>query len=227
MLLHPGHMEAVAYAAARPDLIATVGLLVAVLGTTVAHGWPLVLGGFWLGWQGKEIAAVGLVLVPLLWWARTGRRAWLVWVGLLALVVGCWWQREIGAMPYARVHAPDDWALTQAVAATRLIWLVVWPFGYTVDPNVEVTWRSGLLALGTLGGLARLAQKRRGLTALGLAWIGLVILPRLIVQTPGSVMNAHQWYPAWPGVALIVAAWGQPLASWRCETRTKSACSPP
>lgn len=105
----------------------------------------------------------------------------------------------------------DRWLLLQAAAAHRLLGLVVVPIGLTVDYDYDALAQpqAGVLGLVTLGGLACLAwrvRQRRPRVAFGLAWVLIVIAPRLVIQTPRSYFSEHQLYLALVGVAMVVGS---------------------
>ena len=88
-------------------------------------------------------------------------------------------------------------------------WLVatIWPAWLTPDADID---RLPLLA--RVAGVATLAwaaawaaQTRSPQVRLCLGWCVLALLPRLVVQTPRSYLNAHQVSVAFMGVVLLVA----------------------
>lgn len=207
--VHPLNVEAVAYAAGRADVLAAMGVVGACLlarrGVWLGAGLCL-----WLGWCAKETAIVGLPLVLLV---ATDRPRW-IWgacgVGLVAgvLALGGWSQLvNLGEMPGVSVTA-GSWFLAQATAAWRLVSQTLMPLGLTVDPDIDaVPHLLRWVSVAGLGALALLAwRQRRTVIGLGLAWTLIAILPRLIVQTPQSYLNAHQFYV--PVIGLLLAGSG-------------------
>ena len=222
--LHPLAVESVAYAASRSELIAALGV---VLMCWIAAGrwWrphALVCGvmALLLGLAGKESAIVGLWLIPLVArqpprWARFSRAtaATVAVLGLGGMVAAA----QVGEAPGVHIGWAD-WLALQATAATRLFALTIVPVGQTIDYDYDAIpqiWR--LLSIGcvtVLAGLTFWLWSRRRLVAMGLAWMLLVVLPRLIVQTPRSYLNEHQWYLALVGWAFVVVGLVAPRTSW-------------
>ena len=226
--LHPLQIEPAAYAAARGELIATLGVLLACLCATTRSwaAWALLPACVALGLGGKESAIVAGGLVPLTLWAQGRLRWWMVAIAAgagLAVAAGIAQAIgypllqlvNVGEEPYVRTTA-IDWLLLQGTAAYRLIVLSIVPLWLTVDPDVElVPVALQLGALVILAGLVEVAWRQRTarpLLTLGIAWMVIGIVPRLIVQTPRSVLNAHQWNllmvgPSIVGAALIAGRW--------------------
>lgn len=206
VLVHPLAVESVAYVTGRAEVLAALGVLAGCLfGMRGGWWWGAALGGLTVGLLAKESAAVGLVLLPLV----AGRRRWAV-AGGLGLVAGCVHFMNTGEFSGVSVSA-WDWGLLQATAAYRLLWLTVWPwwgqsvaFEYRTIPLAVQMVAFG--ALVVLGSVAWRARRSAPLFALGLVWILTVMIPRLIVQTPYSPFNEHQWYMALIGFAMC-GAW--------------------
>lgn len=222
--LHPLSIQAVAYAAGRAELIASLGVLLAC--AAAARGgwaWIAVPAAAWLALGGKETAVILLGLLPLTLLAQ-GR--WRLWMAPIAALAGLgailairavleqpsiWLLLQIGEHP-GQATTAGAWLLLQASAAVRLIVLTLAPLPQwlTVDP--ALSWLpaiAGLAALVLLAGLAEIAVRAWGarrLQAYGLAWMLLAIAPRLIVQTPLSVFNEHQWRLALAGASIALAA---------------------
>lgn len=215
-LVHPLTVESVVYVSGRSELIAAVWVMAAAILATMPSLWvlPAVGAALCVGLMGKESAGVGLWLVALVraWQIVAWRRTIITGAAMaagVALVLGLelhGWSYERGA----GVLPAGQWALVQATAGARLCWLVVWPWaGQTVDYDYDAVtagWRwlsaGGLVALT---GLAYRVRRRAPMVAVGVAWILIVILPRLVIQTPRSYFNEHQFYVSLAGVALIVA----------------------
>lgn len=214
MLVHPLTLETLATMSGRFELVAALGVVLACLAATWRSPWALVpiTAALAIGVLGKESAITGLVLVPLTWCAVRGpsaRRHALVALGLACVVFVCWQYRHIG---YSAGSAADAgaWALWQAGAGFRLLWLSIVPIGQTLDYDYDALssvwlWLAAVnLAIFTYAAVCLCG--RRPVLALALSWPLVVIVPRLIVQTPRSYFNEHQWYLALVGVALTGAA---------------------
>lgn len=206
--LHPIQVEPVAYAAARGELIAAIGVMLACNGVLWMRGWPAVgigMGGVIIGLAGKESALIVLGLLPLV------RRRWSLAVTLTGLTSVVVWVVGAGLAANFRSLAPSawQWVLIQATAAYRLIAMSLVPRGQTVDFDyglVTVTMRYlSVVVLVALASIAWMMRSVRPLAAMGLTWMLMVIVPRLLVPTPQSVLNEHQWYLAMVGVALIAS----------------------
>ncbi len=206
-LLHPMAIESAGYAAGRGELIAALGVLVVCV-AILAGQWVLALIGLGLGILGKETALVAVMLVPLLLrWSRVV--GGLLIAGVLAgiFVAG----RQLDGLAWLDQIA---WALLQATAAVRLTVLAIVPWGQTPmhDYHVALFWQ-GLAAILIAGliGVAILWRNRLG--ALGVSWLLVTLAPRLLVPTPYSVLNEHQFYVPLMGLGLIAASFLVPHAS--------------
>lgn len=224
--LHPMTVETVAYAAARSELLAAIGLLFAMVCAAGAwwRPWPALGMAVGLVWAllSKETAIIGLIMIPLTWWLQHRTppvTAWLYGLVLLWLAgVAAWaaiglpsisslltlggsmaWQTTVAHLP--------DWAFAQSAAAGRLLWSSVTLTGFTVDADIDsIGWGMRILAVYALLGVGWLAWHLRrthaGVT-FGLTWMLAAILPRLLVQTPRSYLNEHQFY--FPFLGLVFA----------------------
>lgn len=112
-----------------------------------------------------------------------------------------------------------SWLLIQATAAHRLIGLTVIPVGQTVDADLDRLPQpvSGLMGLGTLGLLGVVAwrvRRRYPLVTFGLTWMLIVSAPRLIIQTPRSQFNEHQWFLGLVGAAFVLGDRVPVVVAW-------------
>ncbi len=200
--LNSVQVESVAYLTSRGELIAALGVVGACV-AAVHRWWMLAATLLVFGWLGKESASVAVMLVPLTLWYQRRHIGWLLTAGAgaVALEVGilmqtpAWWQ-------YMR-DTPTSWALTQVTAIARVTTLSVLPFWQTVDYDYTgVPWAVAVVAI--VVALAWAARHSR-LVACGAAWVACAVAPRLIVPTPQSVFNEHQFYLPLVGMALILA----------------------
>ena len=207
MACHPLTVETIAMLSGRAELIAAIGVLLACVAATWRTAWrwlvmPLGLG---LGWLGKETAVVGVALVPLLL-----RRPWLTMGATVALLVAAWDWRYAGVATSAPPQPMLDWLLLQSAAVMRLVSQGIVPVGLTPDADIDAISRglqvASLASLMALTIVGMRMWRQRPLVAIGLLWIMIVVAPRLFVQTPRSYLNAHHFYLALPGVALLVSA---------------------
>ncbi len=204
-LLHPLVVESAGYGAGRGELLAGVGVLLTCL-AALAGAWILAPFALLFGLLGKETAIVAVMLVPwLLVYQRQGS-------AMLAVIVSGVVLGSIGAATFLFETWPASWrigwALLQATAFVRLTLLGLVPWGQT--PTHDYTqvplFLQGLslLLVLALGIVAWRWTNRLG--ALGLAWLLVTMAPRLLVPTPYSVFNEHQFYVPLMGLGLIAAS---------------------
>lgn len=211
LALHPLMVETVATISGRAELLAAIGVVSACL-CVLAGRYALGVLCLAVGVLGKDSAIVGIVLVPLTLLVHQPQRVRWSAIGfrIAVLVAGCWWMRGIGTSAISPLQDAGHWALLQSGAAFRLMTLAVWPHGLTVDYDYDALSRWWFLAsaasLAVLTWIAWTLWDRWRLAAFSLAWVLLVCLPRLIVQTPKSYLNEHQFTLAVVGVALGLAA---------------------
>ena len=215
-LLHPGHVQAVAYGAARPELLAAIGVIGACVAALSESRWRWLVVGVCVafGFAGKESAVIAFALVPLTLWARARpwKTATCLGVALSASVAAWYGPRLINLGERAANSTSLDvsttagaWLLTQSAAAFRLIGLTLWPAGLSVEYppaalSAQVVAAVALLALVAATWMLRSSHR---LLAYGLMWTLLSLIPRFLVQTPRSSLNDHQFYT--PSLGLILA----------------------
>lgn len=229
LAVHPIASEAVAYAASRAELLAAIGVIGACLVVSVPRmpwRWLAVVVSLVFGLGGKESALVAVLLVPLTCVA-VGRLHWtravagLVVASLvLSSTVDVQALINWGEAPQLQVSALD-WISAQSAAAYRLIGVAISGMGMTIDADIDLlTMTAQRVAAGALALLALVAillRRTQPLLAFGLAWCLISLLPRLIVQTPRSYLNEHQFLipligltiggvGAWEGWAALKAA---------------------
>ena len=229
-------VETVAYAAQQGELIAAAGVLGACVVAAGQWRWwtaPAIGALLLVGMGGKETAIVGVLLVPLTCWV-TKADLWelAAWLGLFVAVIGVIVAggpvqlANIGQSVGAEVTALE-WLLIQSTAVVRTFGLLLVPIGLTVDYDYDIVpivyrWMS----LGILVGLTVLAIagiKRWTFGAFCLGSMLLVILPRLIVQTPRGNFNDHHAYLMIPFFALLVAhTWERVLEYYECRDTSVS-----
>lgn len=204
--LHPLQVEAVAYVSARSDLLATTGLLLALLAASGGSLAGAVCGAVF-ACLSKEAAIMAWGLVPL-WALVTGaafpvRRFALIGVGGVAVV---------GLVFAVRVHgeAPAISAthIGQTVwAIERLVSLVFVPVGLTIDHAWQIGATAQALAVGLAVGLTTWAAMAWRETWVGFAWLMTLLwcLPRLLMPTLEG-MHEHHMAPVLVFWALAVGA---------------------
>jgi len=241
-LWHPLNSEAVSYVSGRSDLLLTLCLLLAV--------WiALLRGAAW--WRGslvalalvgaatsKEIGLIGVPLVVLaLWiWRRESLTASAapLWLGL-GLVSGTMlgsiqnWM-TLSASAGGATLAWSEMFVRQIAAVTRLLALVVWPVGFSVDHDMLALgeeWRVGGVWLLTAGAIGLfLAWHRSPGAAFSLGWMALAIGPRLVFHTTEWI-NEHQMYLAmagvsWLGGLALQAFWHRKSLTWLHSDHTST-----
>jgi hypothetical protein len=217
-LLHPLATETVLSLSGRGELLVTVGALLACLACAAPrfnHWSVLALAlGVVLALGGKQSGVVVLLLVPFTLWHAGGTPRWascLVTLACAGLVlVGVDWYGGLRAIANAESGSFeitwDRWLLAQGGAVAYWLQAMAWPPLLTPDADIDRVSLAvrgvGVLLVVVSGWLAW----RRRLYGAGL--FAVALLPRLFVQTPGSYLNAHQFYLPWMGVVLVLAAVG-------------------
>jgi len=182
--LHPVHTEAVANVAGRAELLAALGVVVALVAFARGARGPA-LAAFAAGVLAKESAFTGLVLAALVarWTARRGRSAALAALGPWVVVAGAALALRatvVGALGLAEpppfVDNPLAWVSPPARLATALVVLVQYlgtlavPIRLSADESFDqvpvvhaATDPRLLLATGVLAALALgvVAARRR------------------------------------------------------------------
>lgn len=215
-LLLPITVETAAYAKARADQLVLIGTLLACLAAAGRWWRPLslagVLAGLLVALGAKQAGVVALGLVPLtIWHGRASARPqWAAWWGpavlaSLLVVAGVLWYGG----PRALVNADSEAGVSLAGDVTALQWLsaqcgafwywlvaTVWPSLLT--PDADVDRLSGLAR--AMGGYVLLVaagacwkfRRQAPVVSVACGWIVLGVLPRLLIQTPRSYLNAAQ-----------------------------------
>lgn len=209
-LAHPLAVQAVAYTAQRSELLAGVGVLGAVACAMSRQTvWTVagIVACATIGLLAKESAIVVALLIPLCWWRQPV--AWWAWgcLGAVLLVAAVAFAPRVLALNAMTSATALDWARWQTTAVWRE--LVFWPLGQAVEHHPQAVarvWQDvALWSWGLVGVSAGLAMWRTWRIGFGLAWVWLAVLPRLLVQTPSSVLAEHQLYVAVVGVAIGLA----------------------
>lgn len=215
--LHPLSTSAVAYVAARPDLLMTTGTLLAVWGCLQfgAWRWGVVVLGLLIAGTSKEmgLVAVPLVVLTLAIWRPGTLRGLAVAPLWIALGLACGAmlptvQRWLTMTPTGggSAYGAYDFLTLQFTALWRLLTLIAWPVGFSIDHDPVATsplWRVLAVALTacavTLAAIAHDLNLRGLLWVLG--WVGLAVLPRLVFQT-SEFMTEPQMYLLLSGVCV-------------------------
>lgn len=235
-LVLPAHAEAVAWFAARADLVATAAALACLLllHVGVRSGRPIYQWLALLPFAGGLFAKESLLSFPVIVWL------WLRWLGVSRagwhvlpywMVLGAfWWLRSqavggLGAYPAAWETLHQPWWLVVHLA----VYLMQLPmptvlFGLGRDPLDTLLWLSwaialGLILLGLWGQSPTLKSRREHLVLLSFALLAL--LPVLVFKpSPWHFLNsrysyfASVWLVVWVA-SLIVSGWERlPLVRW-------------
>jgi hypothetical protein len=183
--VHPVHVEAVANVVGRAELLAAIGLLVAVLAfrkyrrtdsRRARAGWgAATLAAVALALLSKEHAVVAVVLLALDAWLAPvpGRRPGFGLLLLIASVTLAWyaiWQAiagpyvELATAPGLRHLSGGQRLATMLPVYLEVLRLLTWPLrlAYDYSPQVVVP-RTGLTAVALLGGMAAGAVVALGL----------------------------------------------------------------
>ena len=251
-LIHPLNSQAVSYLTARTDLLMTTWVLLAVwaaLSLTWARALVAV-GALVAAAMSKELGMVGvlLVLLTLIIWRPTTR--WQapalipVWI-VCGLALGVLYPRLEAWWTMAPLSGGSDWLtfLTlQTTACWRLLLLVVWPVGFTLDHDMVVLadrWRAvAVLMTGFALSLIPIAwDKQARMLTWALAWIALGLAPRFLVPTTELVSEHHLYLPMvgislgigtaalgiWRWVTADADYWRLCRAEWRAHDLTQGA----
>lgn len=217
-LVGPLSTQAVAYAAARADLLATAGVLLACVAAVYqprsAPG--LIVVGLAWALASKESAIIGPLLV-LLCLSATGRiisasTGVLFYPVVAGLVFAIWGiGARLGGEGYAAYGWPEYLA-RQSHAVFNLTVQTAIPANLSVDVDYDaipavVAWLSAVIVWG-MGGLALstfLADPTApaARVALGALWLLAAVLPRFCFRLP-EWLNAHQFYLPAVGAYLVL-----------------------
>jgi hypothetical protein len=227
--VHPIHVEAIANVIGRAELMAAVGVCLAVYAAVVKEsiGWSAL--ALMAGLLSKENAAVAPGLIVWAWVLGIGRpprHRMLAFVGSwLAIAAAYVALRGAVLQPYARLHdiapvfvgqSPVAVRLTAVATLADVLRLLVFPLTLRVDYSpaertIVTSVLSGRFLLGLLGlalwaALLVLAWRRgRRLEAFGLGWIAIAFLPVANLLFPVGILLAERTLYL-PSVGLALAA---------------------
>jgi hypothetical protein len=220
ILLHPMLVESVTYTASRADLLAAVFTVAACLLSLTPRWWWWIPSAICaaLAIAAKESALIVFLLLPVVryfhgyaWRLSGAICAALCLAGMIS--AGGTSLLEIGEAPGLHVDA-WTWLRLQSTAALRLVVVSMVPIGpYTVDFDYDRVpmWLGWGCVGALLAGVGAIWWNRRSrpTVACGLTWWLLCLLPRLLVQTPRSILNEHQFLLAFLGLALAAGGMGK------------------
>jgi hypothetical protein len=238
--VHPVHVEAVANVVGRAELMAALGVVLAVYAALVRERvvWSAVALG--LGLLSKENAAVAPALIGLGWLlglARPERRRMALFVASWVLVGGAYAAaRAVVRHPFAGYESiaplfigesPLTVRLTAVHGLADVTRLLVFPLTLRVDYSpaertvvtsaLDPRFAAGVACALVWAGLLALAWKRgRTLEAFGLGWIGVALLPVANLLYPAGFYVAERTlYLPSVGFVLAAAGWLARLPSTR------------
>ncbi len=209
--LHPLQMEAVAYVSARADLVATCGVLLALLAASLGSVAGAVLGVVF-ACVGKETAIVAWALVPL-WAAWTQAvfpvRRWLVMGSIGAALSAAVMLSQIrdSAMGFdlsIAAHAAGElW---------RQLFGLIWMWDYTIEPTaVSPAWQWVALVATCWVTVWALAVSWQQRNVVGFAWLWTLIAlsPRFVVPLYEGLHDRHLY--------ICLVGWAFCAGSWLSE----------
>lgn len=215
-LIHPLNSQAVSYIAARPDLLMTACVLLAV--------WASLAGRWWLAGPALVAAAMSkeiglivglpLVVATLVAWRTVPERAWvtLICVGMVACGIGVWYA-QAGTWWTSSSMGPGDgqwttFASRQMTAIWTLLGLLVARDGFSIDHDLTPWDRAHVLSFlatwFTVAVVPILWPVSRAL-AWALVWVGIVLAPRVVMPS-ADLISEHHLYLAMTAISLSVGA---------------------
>jgi protein O-mannosyl-transferase len=245
--VHPVHVEAVANVVGRAELMAGAFAVLAVYAAVARGSWAWSAAALALGLLCKENAAVVPGLILLGWLTRAAgppptRRVGVAFVASWIAVGAAYLALRWAVLhPFARLHdlapvfvgaGPIPVRLTAVAAFADYARLLVFPLTLRADysPNertlvtgvLDGRFLLGVLALAAWGTLLILAWRRgRRTEAMGLAWIGVALLPVANLLFPVGILVADRTlYLPSVGLAVAAGAWLCPLERRRLAVVT-------
>lgn len=230
-VVHPAHVEAIAWISSRKDLVAAAFALLAMVfhfaRYRVRRAWLCDLGAliaFAVGAAGKP----SVVVVPAVLWVydvRVAGRPWLrsalhqlPFVAVAALIA----LRAMGAQPSTR-HEFELGVFGRATG--EMLWLLTGLGDYVIyrdwhpaaaGSGAALAWSAFVLALAALAvvGFVR-AKHQPSSTAFVLAlWTSIALVPSQVLAFLHPVTDRYLFFPSAPAAILI--GWGiAELAQWR------------
>lgn len=219
--LHPIQVEAVDYVSSRPELVAAVGVLLAVWAASAGRLAGVVVGVV-LAVLAKETAIVAWGLVCL-WavWTSPAAFPWRRFLILTAAGVAGSAALVLGLLRGWTLVADPTLAGATFAALGRLLALLVWPEGQTIDHDwAAIAW-AGPLALSVGAGLTGWALTRgywdRSWFAFAWLWTLIVISPRLVMPLAEGLHEHHMNFVL-IGWCLSAGHWATATARQRRES---------
>lgn len=203
--LHPINSEAVVYIASRADLMLVMFTLIALLASRVsilaAAGWCV------CAILAKETGVMSLPLVLLFRWWEGRRIPWAICGAALLPIALVAWRLlpRLYTWTDPSAESPVWFAAIQMAAVWRLLALLVWPVGFTVDHDWDAVTHltAVVVCLATLFAVVVIWPSRT--LRFAALWMGLALVPRFLVPMADWV-NEHQMHLALVGVCLAGAS---------------------
>ena len=206
---HPIQVEAVAYVSARADLVATCGVLLALLAASLGSVAGAVVGVVF-ACLGKEASIVAWALVPL--WAAWTRAPFPLkrWCAVGGVLGGIAYAAILRDITEFSIQPSMALAGEQLAVIFRLLALVAVPWGFTIDHDwASIAWFSPGALVGALGltfWAVTEGWAHRHWLALAWLWTLIALSPRLVVPLYEG-LHEHHVYPVLFGWCLCAGHW--------------------
>ena len=224
-MLHPVHVEAVAYITGQKDLLYGLFSLIALYGLTLyetgekRRGWllALVAASYYLAFMSKAMAVATALFLPVFWFCvlrRQGRdsvkRPLLFWI--------CLNVPAFGWVLYSLWSTVSFWGQLSGMAGRLLlgvkvlgahvtVFLLPWPLNFGYPFNETNAFDSNMLMgiLFLLVTVFMLARRPRNLATFGLVVFFIFLLPvlQIFIRIPNAVVFDRYLYVSVLGGALI------------------------
>ena len=195
--IHPLQAEAVNYVWARGAVLGALLCFASLLAWLNRRFWPAV-AWFALALLASEQCAAFPLALALIHWTgqrsetpKAGRSGGAHMAAMLVLALAAAARLASATLAAHAAVAPSKYFLAQGPALWRYLRLFLAPFGFTVDPDIQVPaiWVGAMLWVAVLAAAARLWQARRNAWAMWLLAGLLLLLPSLL---PGADLYADR-----------------------------------
>ncbi len=221
--LSPLQVESVAYVTGRTELLAAAAVLGAIYATIRASAGIHMLAAAALllaGLLTKETAAVGFVLVPLMYlylygspWQFVKRSPWLVpLIGAVSMIVllAIWLLAPVRSVDTGLLGSERSvpaYIAIQCAAMWRYVFAALVPYDLTIDHDYDLiphwlAYAALFLTIG-VGVWAWRNHRAHAFSAFCIAWVLMSLAPRFLVRIP-EYLNEHQMYVPMVGVSLFL-----------------------
>ncbi len=213
--VHPFAVEPVDYIFARGTLLGTLFALLAIHAWALGKHWHAV-GWFAVGMLAKEEIAALPAFFLLLHFSVSRNRKELAAIGAMVAVALAAGVRVIYATKvvagagsgFCAGVTPIDYLATQGGVILTYARMVIWPFGFTIDPAVEISrmpW--SLVAWVVVAGFCGLACLRFGQARIGFWGVGalVLLLPSSSIFPAADLAADRRMYLPMVAVAMVLA----------------------